>query len=109
MYLQASKIFSRLLHASKLGNLKYLLLLAAVLGAMPSRTFGQNATVVGTGTDPSGGAVAGVTGTITSASTGAVKTFTTNQSGQYVAPDLAIGHYSGKANGARLKDAEQKG
>src|SRR5256885_1757188 len=108
MYLPISKIFSRLLHASKLDNLKYLLLLAAVLVAMPSRTFGQNATVVGTVTDPSGGSVAGVTITITSASTGAVKTFTTNESGQYVAPDLAIGHYSIKANAAGFKVVEQK-
>src|SRR5882762_4665600 len=108
MYLQASKIFSRLLHASKLGSLKYLLLLAAVLVALPSCTFGQNATVVGTVTDPSGGVVAGVTVTITSASTGAVKTFTTNESGQYVAADLAIGHYNIKANAAGFKVVEQK-
>src|SRR5882757_8670724 len=108
MFLQTSKFFSRLLHASKLGNLKYLLLLAAVLVAMPSRTFGQSATVVGTITDPSGGSVAGVTVTITSASTGAVKTFTTNDSGQYVAPDLAIGHYSIKAVANGFKVVEQK-
>src|SRR5882757_8731683 len=108
MFLQTSKFFSRLLHASKLGNLKYLLLLAAVLVAMPSRTFGQSATVVGTITDPSGGSVAGVTVTITSASTGAVKTFTTNESGQYVAPDLAIGHYSIKAVASGFKVVEQK-
>src|SRR6266478_2146948 len=108
MYLHTSKFFSRLLHAYKLGNLKYLLLLAAVLVAMPSRTFGQSATVVGTITDPSGGSVAGVTVTITSASTGAVKTFTTNESGQYVAADLAIGHYSIKANAAGFKVVEQK-
>src|SRR5258706_6517342 len=108
MFLQTSKFFARLLHASKLGNLKYLLLLAAVLVAMPSRTFGQSATVVGTITDPSGGSVAGVTVTITSASTGAVKTFTTNESGQYVAPDLAIGHYSIKANANGFKVVEQK-
>jgi len=108
MYLQTSKILSRLLHASKLGNFKYLLLLVLALVAVPSRTFGQNATVVGTVTDPSGGSVAGVTITITSASTGAVKTFTTNESGQYVAPDLPIGHYSIKANAAGFKVVEQK-
>jgi len=37
-----------------------------------------------------------------------VKTFTTNESGQYVAPDLAIGHYSIKANAAGFKVVEQK-
>src|SRR6184192_3656306 len=108
MYLQTSKIFSRFLLASKLGNFKYLLLLVVALVALPSCTFGQNATVVGTVTDPSGGVVAGVTITITSASTGAVKTFTTNESGQYVAPDLAIGHYNIKANAAGFKVVEQK-
>jgi len=108
MYLQTSKILSRLLHVSKLGDFKYLLLLVLALVALPSRTFGQNATVVGTVTDPSGGSVAGVTITITSASTGAVKTFTTNESGQYVAPDLPIGHYSIKANATGFKVVEQK-
>src|SRR6266481_5025230 len=108
MYLHASRFISRLLQTSKLGNFKYLLLLVVALVAMPSRTFGQSATVVGTITDPSGGSVAGVTITITSASTGAVKTFTTNESGQYVAADLAIGHYSIKANAAGFKVVEQK-
>ena len=108
MYLQTSKIFSRLLHASKPGNFKYLLLLVLALVALPSCSFGQNATVVGTVTDPSGGVVAGVTITITSASTGAVKTLTTNESGQYVAPDLPIGHYSIKANASGFKVVEQK-
>src|SRR6267154_55904 len=108
MHLHASRFISRLLQTSKLGNFKYLLLLVVALVAMPSRTFGQSATVVGTITDPSGGSVAGVTITITSASTGAVKTFTTNESGQYVAADLAIGHYSIKANAAGFKVVEQK-
>src|SRR5438128_649473 len=108
MYLHASRFISRLLQTSKLGNFKYLLLLVVALVALPSCTFGQNATVVGTVTDPSGGSVAGVTITITSASTGAVKTFTTNESGQYVAPDLAIGHYNIKANAAGFKVVEQK-
>jgi hypothetical protein len=108
MYSHVSNVVSRLLHTSKLGNLKYLLLLVVALVALPSCTFGQNATLVGTVTDPSGGSVAGVTITITSASTGAVKTFTTNESGQYVAPDLAIGHYSIKASASGFKVVEQK-
>src|SRR2546430_15452276 len=106
MYLQTSKIFSRFLLASKLGNFKYLLLLILALVALPSRTFGQNATVVGTVTDPSGGVVASVTITITSAETGAVKTITTNESGQYVIPDLPIGHYNIKASANGFKVAE---
>src|SRR5258707_67938 len=108
MHLQVSKFVPRLLNTYKLSNLKYLLLLVVALVAMPSRAFGQSATVVGTVTDPSGGSVAGVTVTITSASTGAVKTLSTNESGQYVAPDLPIGHYSIKANVSGFKVVEQK-
>src|SRR5438128_741293 len=108
MYLHASRFISSLLQTSKLGNFKYLLLLVVALVALPSRSFGQNATVVGTVTDPSGGVVAGVTITITNAETGAVKTFATNESGQYVAPDLVIGHYNIKASASGFKVVEQK-
>src|SRR5262249_48287435 len=93
---------------SKLNNLKYLLPLLLVLVALPSRTLAQNATVVGTVTDPSGGVVANVTITVTSMDTGAVKTFTTNDSGSYVAPDLAIGRYNMKASASGFKAVEQK-
>ena len=93
MRLEVSDLVSSLFNSSKVRNLKYLFLLILVLVALPARTFGQNATLVGTVTDPQGGVVAGVTITITSAETGAVKTITTNDAGQYVVPDLAIGHY----------------
>src|SRR5690242_6053249 len=108
MYSHVSNVVSKLFSTSKLRNLKYLLLLVVALVALPSCTFGQNATVVGTVTDPQGGVVAGVTITITSASTGVVRTFTTNESGQYVAPDVAIGHYNIKASASGFKVVEQK-
>jgi hypothetical protein len=69
---------------------------------------GQTATIVGTVTDPQGGAVAGVTVTITNSETSAVRTLTTNESGQYVAPDLILGHYSVKASSSGFKVAERK-
>jgi len=50
MYSYVSNVVSRLFSSSKLGNLKYLLLLVVALVALPSRSFGQSATVVGTGT-----------------------------------------------------------
>src|SRR6516165_9685959 len=87
---------SGLFQSSRIRNFKYLFLLL-VLVALPSRAFGQTATIVGTVTDPQGGAVAGVTITITNAETASVKTLTTNDSGQYVAPDLILGHYTVKA------------
>ena len=54
--------------------------------AASSQAFGQNATVVGTVTDPSGAAVANATVSITHAETGHVYHFTSNTDGQYVAP-----------------------
>jgi hypothetical protein len=47
--------------------------------------FAQQATIVGTVTDPSGGVVANVNITVTNAETGAVKSIQTNDAGQYVA------------------------
>ncbi|HWZ98656.1 MAG TPA: carboxypeptidase-like regulatory domain-containing protein [Candidatus Dormibacteraeota bacterium] len=108
MQVRVSDLASGLFHSSKVRNLKYLFLLLLVLVALPAATFGQSATLVGTVTDQSGGVVAGVTITITSAETGAVKTITTNDSGQYVVPDLAIGHYSIKATANGFKAVEQK-
>src|ERR1044071_2555101 len=48
---------------------------------------GQDATVVGTVTDPTGSVVPKATISITSINTGQTRTLTTNESGQYVAPD----------------------
>src|SRR5262252_5396085 len=97
----------RLFNSSSAKYLKYLFLLL-VFAALPSRTFGQTATIVGTVTDPQGGAVAGVTITMTNAETASVKTLTTNESGQYVAPDLILGHYTVKATANGFKASERK-
>src|SRR5262249_46943390 len=108
MRFHVSNLVTTLFSSSKVRNLKYLFLLALALVALPTLTFGQNATLVGTVTDPSGGVVAGVTITITSVETGAVRTITTNESGQYVVADLPIGHYSIKATASGFKAVEQK-
>jgi carboxypeptidase family protein len=68
----------------------------------------QQATVVGTVTDPSGAALAGVKITVTNLESNAVKVMQTNDAGQYVVPDLNIGHYNIKAEVTGFKVAEQK-
>jgi hypothetical protein len=68
----------------------------------------QQATIVGTVTDPSGAALPGVTITVTSLDSNAVKKIQTNEAGQYVLPDLNIGHYSVRAELTGFKTAEQK-
>src|SRR6266849_2102241 len=90
-------------------RLSYALLLCVLVLGASSQAFGQNATVVGTITDPSGAAVANATVTITHNETGKVYHLTSNSDGQYVAPDLPIGHYNIKVEAPGFKAAEQKG
>jgi Carboxypeptidase regulatory-like domain len=71
-------------------------------------TFGQEATIVGTATDPSGSVVPNVTITVTHTGTGQTRTLATNDAGQYVAPDLVIGNYDVKAEAPGFKTAEKK-
>jgi len=75
--------------------------------ALPFLASAQEATILGTVTDPSGSVVPNVTITITSAATGVVRTFTSNDAGQYVAPGLPIGTYNLKAeaNGFRVRES----
>jgi hypothetical protein len=84
-----------------------LLLLAPVFGfSLCAR--GQQATVVGTVTDPAGAALPNVTITVTNVESGVTRSIQTNTAGQYAFPDLNIGHYSVKAQAAGFKAAEQQ-
>ena len=69
---------------------------------------GQDATVVGTVTDPTGSVVPKATISITSIDTGQTRTLTTNESGQYVAPDLPVGPYHVQAQAPGFKVASLK-
>jgi len=68
----------------------------------------QQATLVGTVTDPSGATLAGVSITVTSLDSNASRKLQTNEAGQYGFPDLNIGHYSVRAESAGFKTVEQK-
>jgi len=76
---------------------------------LPFMAYGQNATILGTVTDPSGAVVPNVTISIAHSETGRVTVFTSNEAGQYVAPDIPIGHYSVKASVTGFKVAERVG
>ncbi len=88
--------------------LRYLLVLLVALIGFSASTFAQQATIVGTVTDPSGAVVPNVSVTLTNAETGKSLTIPTNDAGQYVAVDLQIGHYVVKAEAKGFKAAEQK-
>ena len=71
--------------------------------------FGQEATIVGTVTDPSGSVVPNVAITVTHVETGEARSTVTNSAGQYVAPDLPIGHYNVTAKLTGFSAAETDG
>jgi len=89
-------------------RLRFLFVLLVVLIGFSASTFAQQTTIVGTVTDPSGAAIANVAITVTNVETGAIRTIPTNDSGQYAAVDLNIGHYVVKAEAKGFKVAEQK-
>jgi hypothetical protein len=90
-------------------RLHHFAVLCCALVALSFTVRAQDATIVGTVTDPSGSSVANVKITLTNIETGLTHTVTTGDSGQYVVPDLLIGHYDAKAEAAGFKTAEQKG
>jgi len=68
----------------------------------------QEATLLGTVTDPSGAATPNVGITITNSDTGRVRKMTTGDNGQYLAPDLGIGHYTVAAEAQGFKTARSE-
>jgi hypothetical protein len=80
-----------------------------IMAALSLNGFGQTTgTIVGTVTDPSGSVVPNVQINLTHVETGEVATATTGDTGQYVAPNLAIGHYNVSARAQGFKLAERK-
>lgn len=98
-------------HAGSLCNrldLRLVLLITAVVILFAAQGLAQEATIVGTVTDPSGAAVPNATITITAVETGLSRAMATSSDGQYVVPDLHIGRYSVRASAQGFKVAEQK-
>jgi len=89
-------------------GLRHVLILGALLWCLPFLALAQDASVVGTVTDPSGSVVPGVVITLTNLETGLTHTITTNDQGQYVVPDLHVGHYTVRTSANGFKVAEQK-
>jgi len=79
------------------------------LAALATPAFAQEATIVGTVTDPSGAAVADAKVTLTNSDTGVSKVISTNDAGQFVAVDIHIGHYDIKVEKGGFKTEERKG
>ncbi len=90
-------------------NVALLGLFAFLLAIFTTSAFAQEATIVGTVTDPTGAAVPNATITLTNTDTGIKRTLPTASDGQYVAPDLHIGHYNVTASASGFKVGQQNG
>jgi hypothetical protein len=99
---------ARGLDALKHIRLQHLFVLFFSLIAVSFAVKAQDATIVGTVTDPSGAAVPNVRITVTNLETSLVHSAVTGDSGQYAIPELKIGHYNAKAEASGFKIAEQK-
>ena len=71
--------------------------------------FAQNATILGTVTDPTGSVVPNASITITNLATSATRVLQTNSAGSYTAPELPIGPYSVFAEASGFKKYERTG
>src|SRR5579863_3835422 len=89
-------------------SLRFLFVLLVALIGFSASTLAQQATIVGTVTDPSGASVPNVNVSLTNIDTGKTVLIPTNDAGQYVAVDLQIGHYRVKAEAKGFKVSEQK-
>jgi hypothetical protein len=89
--------------------LVYGVILSVLLLGLPFLAAAQEGTIVGTVTDSSGGAIPNVAITVTNTDTNLSSHLTTNDVGQYVVPNLRIGHYVVRAESANFKTTEEKG
>jgi len=95
----------------KLWRMSIVMLLGAILLGFSPPVIGQavNATLLGTVTDSSGASVANAKVTITETNTGIARTSQTNESGNYVFPDLPPGTYAVTAEQPGFKRASRIG
>ena len=105
----ALKLVGLLLRSARRSSLFYGAIILLALAGLPSRSFAQNATILGTITDPAGAVMPGVSVAVTNTDTGRTITLPTNDVGQYIAPDLIVGHYKVKATAQGFQVTEQAG
>src|SRR4051812_28193697 len=72
-------------------TLRWTLMALVVVFGLSTAALAQQATVVGTVTDPAGASLPNVNITATNIESGIAKAIQTNSAGQYVIPDLNIG------------------
>src|ERR1700680_4081869 len=81
----------------------------ALLACVPLFSQGSAGRILGSVTDQSGGVIAGASVTVTDVQRGVTRTLTTDQAGEYLAPDLLPGSYTVRGVASGFKTAERAG
>src|SRR3974390_1102125 len=85
-----------------------LLVLIVLLLGFAWQVSAQEATIVGTVTDPTGASVPGASIALTNTDAGRVRQCESSATGEYGAPSLQIGHYTVRAESKGFKPVEHK-
>lgn len=108
MSLRASKITTSV----RSGVKQVVQLLGAMIGVflicLPAFSQSSAGRILGTLTDQSGGVVEGATVTVNDTQRGTTRTLTTNQAGEYIAPNLTPGTYRVRAEAKGFKATERQ-
>jgi hypothetical protein len=83
--------------------------MAVLLLSVPAFSQGSSARILGTVTDQSGGVVAGATVSVVDTERNVTRTLTTDDAGEYNAPNLTPGNYLVRAEAAGFKKIERTG
>jgi hypothetical protein len=108
MFAFASSVVRKIAAPARTRGPRHFVFLFVLLCCFPLASFAQEASIVGTVTDPTGSVMPSVKITVTSLATGLIRTIATNEVGQYVLADLPIGHYAIRAEASGFKSAEHK-
>src|SRR5229473_5178729 len=82
--------------------------LALLLVCLPAYSQGSSARILGTVTDQSGGVVAGATVSVVDTERGVTRTLTSDDAGEYNAPNLTPGNYTVRAEAKGFKKLERQ-
>ncbi len=84
------------------------LALAVLVGCLPAFSQVNTGRILGTISDQTGGVVAGAMVTVTNSQTGVARNLTTDQAGEYVAPNLNPGTYTVRASAGGFQTFERQ-
>src|SRR5579862_8608324 len=82
--------------------------LAVLVLCVPAFSQGNAGRIMGTVTDQSGGVVAGATVSVVDVARGVTRTLTTDDAGEYNAPNLTPGQYTVRAEAKGFKKLERQ-